>query len=257
MGNHRKIEMAKESKKDDITLEDLMGLPSAEQAGDNKDESEDKENSSNEEPKELQDVVNAKEKEQDLDAGLTDDDSTEEEPEETDPTKEGYEDQAKDKQLTENIDEMAQEDKKENETKSADSDADLKQKVVGIIKKFKGNAQAIEQMREASPEAYSSTLEVINIMLDLARALGLCGGDDSASIEEGLGSPEEDKLGKSMILPTKRTTRHIPKPRRPVGSVDSKGREKSINDEGDISWVDRKRGVIRDKKGQMTRRDDE
>ncbi len=256
-----------ESKKDDITLEDLMGLPPADKDVETEDEAENEsedreEESSNEELKELQDVVNSEPKEDDLDAGLVEDDEdpseeSSEEAQEEDPKTKSYEDQENDKKLNENINARAEEQKAEDD-KNMDENADLKQKVVGVIKRFKGEAQSIEEMREVSPEAYAATLEVINTMLELARALGLCGGDDeeSTTIVEGINSPGEDELGKSMILPTKRTTRHIPKSRRPVGSVDNKGREKTIDEEGNFSWVDRKEGVVKDLKGKIGRRED-
>ena len=250
-------------KKDDITLEDLMGLPPVEKAIDNQDEAENREESANGEPKELTDVINSEKKDINIDAGLLDEENseeeTEEETEDEDESRKGYEEQTKDKKLTENLDQMAEENKKDkNGDINIEVDEDLKQKVVGVIKKFKGNAQAIEQMRETNPEIYASTLEVINVMLDLARSLGLCGGEDeeSTTITEGLSGPGEDELGKSMVLPTKRTTRHIPKPRRPIGAIDNKGREKTLNEQGDISWTDRKEGVVRNLKGKIGRRDD-
>ena len=172
-----------------------------------------------------------------------------------------YEENALDKQLRSSNEATSKEWQKEDkEAEMAEAqNEDLKQRVIQVLKRFKGETQAIEQLRETNPQAYTATLDLVNTMLQLARTLGLAGGNDeeSTSVEEGLESPENNELEKKLLLPHKQTTRHIPKSRRPMGSVDNKGREKILDEEGDINWVDRKKGVVKDLTGKIVRRDDE
>lgn len=54
-------------------------------------------------------------------------------------------------------------------------------------------------------------------------------------------------------LPTKQTTRHIPRTQQPEGSVNSKGYIKILDNEtGKTRWIDKKKGVALDLQGDPT-----
>jgi hypothetical protein len=58
-----------------------------------------------------------------------------------------------------------------------------------------------------------------------------------------------------MRLPTKETTKHVPKHRQPEGAVNAHGELKTIDKQtGHAKWIDMKKPVVLDNEGNPTHR---
>jgi hypothetical protein len=101
--------------------------------------------------------------------------------------------------------EEGQDEEMEGEEQSAQSNQELKQRVMQTLMSFKQNKDKIEMMKESDPEMYRNTIDMLNRMIEMARQLQA--------------SPDAEMMEQAQQQPPMPMQEEAPEVKKPLGGM--------------------------------------